>query len=291
MDHSKLHPKTLDPLRAFDFSQANLQDFRDCRRRFQLRYLEQLRWPAPQAEPIRENEAAIRRGERFHRFAQQALLGVPPELIERAAKADSDPALAAWWQSFAAFLPSLQGGKRLVEILLAAPLDPAQPNRRLLAKYDLVQLFPDGRALIYDWKTAPKRPRRASLEARLQTMVYPYLLAQAGQTLNGGKTILPEQIEMIYWFTEFPEQPERFVYSPSQFASAAIDLRGLTAEIAHLTEDQFFRTEEEKRCRFCVYRSLCARGAEAGSYAESEEDSESAAPIEIDLDQIGEISF
>jgi hypothetical protein len=291
MDHSKLHKKTLDPLRAFDFSQANLQDFRDCRRRFQLRYLEQLRWPAPQAEPIRENEAAIRRGERFHRFAQQALLGVPVDLIEKAAMADPDPALAKWWHAFAAFLPSLQGGKRLVEILLAAPLDSARPYQRLLAKYDLVQLFPDGRALIYDWKTAPKRPRRASLEARLQTRVYPYLLAQAGQMLNGGKAILPEQIEMVYWFTEFPGQPERFVYSQAQFASGGIDLRGLTAEIGQLSEEQFVRTDEEKRCRFCVYRSLCARGADAGSYEDSEEDLESEGEVDINFEQISEISF
>lgn len=291
MDHSKLHKKTLDPLRPFDFSQANLQDFRDCRRRFQLRYLEQLRWPAPQAEPIRENEAAIRRGERFHRFAQQALLGVPVDLIEHAAQADPDPALASWWRSFAAFLPSLQAGKRLVEILLAAPLVPARPNQRLLAKYDLVQLFPDGRTLIYDWKTSPKRPRRANLEERLQTRVYPYLLALAGQTLNGGKPLLPAQIEMIYWFAEFPDQPERFVYSQAQFASGSSDLLGLTVEINRLSEDQFLRTEEEKRCRFCVYRSLCARGADAGAFDESEEDVESDVEVEINFDQIGEISF
>jgi hypothetical protein len=291
MDHNKLHKKTLDPLRSFDFSQANLQDYRDCRRRFQLRHLEQLRWPAPQAEPIRENEAAIRRGERFHRLAQQALLGVPLELLEQAAQADPDPALSGWWQSFAAFLPALQGGKRLVETLLAAPLERARPSQRLLAKYDLVQLLPDGRALIYDWKTAPKRPRRANLEARLQTTVYPYLLAMAGQTLNNGQPIRPEQIEMIYWFAEFPDQPERFVYSQSQFNSGAKELRSLVAEIAQLKEDQFLPTEDEKRCKFCVYRSLCARGVTAGSIAESEEDFESLGPVEIDLDQIGEISF
>jgi hypothetical protein len=46
---------TLLPL-DFQFSQGSLQDYVDCRRRFQLRYLDQLAWPAVEAEPLLEHE-------------------------------------------------------------------------------------------------------------------------------------------------------------------------------------------------------------------------------------------
>ena len=35
----------------FHFSQGSLQDYVDCQRRFQLRYLMKLAWPAVDAEP------------------------------------------------------------------------------------------------------------------------------------------------------------------------------------------------------------------------------------------------
>jgi hypothetical protein len=287
MDQSKLRPQTLDPNRPFDFSQASLQDYIDCPRRFHLRYVQRLRWPAPQAEPLAENEAHIRRGERFHRLAQQALAGVPPERLALAAAADPDPALTRWWDNFAALLPTLQQGRTWAEIMLVGPLG----RHRLLAKYDLVQILPDGRALIYDWKTLLVRPRRANLEARMQTLVYPALLARAGAGLNDRRPIPAEQIEMIYWYAEFPDRPERFNFTPQKLERDWRALEDLAVEIAALPADGFPRTEEEKRCRFCVYRSLCARGVEAGLLAESEEDPEQDDTLEINFEQIGEIGF
>ena len=287
MDRSKLRKTTLEAGLSFDFSQASLQDYLDCPRRFQLRYLQQLHWPAPQAEPIREHEAAIRRGERFHRLAQQALVGVPPERLESAAGADPDPALGRWWQHFHELLPSLQQGKLYAETLLAAPVG----KYRLLAKYDLVQILPEGRAVIYDWKTSPAAPRRANLSRRMQTRVYPYLLARAGAALNERLPILPAQIEMVYWFADFPGQVERFAYTEKRYAEDGRELAGLVEEIAGLREEQFLKTEDEKMCRFCVYRSLCARGSQAGLVSESEDVFEPEEEVEINFDQIGEIGF
>jgi hypothetical protein len=288
MDRAKLRARTLIAGQTFDFSQASLQDYVDCQRRFQLRYLQQLHWPAAQSEPIRENEAAIRRGERFHRLAQQALLDIPRDKLERSAQADPDPALAVWWQSFASLLPALPAGARKVESLLAAPLG----KHRLVAKYDLLILSPErDRLWIYDWKTSPRKPKRASLEARLQSRVYPYLLARTAAALNQGQPVQPERIEMIYWFAAQPEIPERFVYSPEKFQRDQRDLLALVEEIASLKEEEFLRTEDEKPCRFCVYRSLCARGVQAGAFAESEEEIEPSEEISIDFDQIGEIGF
>jgi hypothetical protein len=288
MDQSKLRRETLDPQEPFSFSQASLQDYTDCARRFQLRYLKHLSWPAAQAEPVQENERHIRRGERFHRLAQQALLGIPLERLAEIAAADPDPELASWWDSFTGLLPSLQTGERHVELQLSAPLG----RHRLLAQFDLVQVFTDEkRVVIWDWKTSLARPKRAWLEGRLQTIIYPYLLARAGAWLNGGQPFSAEQIEMVYWFTGFPHDPERLTSTPASFKRAEKTLTALVKEIEGLKAEEYEKTPDEKACRFCVYRSLCERGTAAGTLTESADADQPPAEIEIDFDQIGEISF
>ena len=287
MDTAKRRLDTLDPNQPFAFSQAALQDYQECRRRFQLRYLLQAAWPAPQAEPVRENELHIRRGERFHRLAQQALLGVPLDRLDAIAAADSDEHLAQWWQNFARLLPELQGEQRFVETLLSAPLG----RHRLVAKYDLLVLLPGPKLVIYDWKTGLKRPRRAWLENRSQTRVYPYLAVKAATGLRAGLSLLPHQVEMIYWFAAHPDQPQVFTYSPEQYEKDERDLVRLVQEIESLSSSKFSLTTEERACQYCVYRSYCARGVAAGAFDENDNDLESEGEIQIDFDQIAEISF
>jgi len=50
-------------------------------------------------------------------------------------------------------------------------------------------------------------------------------------------------------------------------------------------------TPEERACQYCVYRSYCARGVAAGSLTEGDEEFEPEGEIQIDFDQIAEISF
>ncbi len=74
----------LDPY--FSFSQSSLQDYVDCPRRFQLRYIEHLAWPAIETEPLLENERRLREGQQlFHRMVQQHLIGLPVEKLTRMA--------------------------------------------------------------------------------------------------------------------------------------------------------------------------------------------------------------
>ena len=278
----------------FEFSQSSLQDFVDCRRRFLLRYVQQVAWPAVQTEPMIENERHIRRGERFHRLAQQWLLGVPAQRLDEIASADPDEHLPQWWQSFSKMAAAdLQGARSVdplkrVELALAAPL----AGYRLAARYDLILVTPaEGRLVIYDWKTSLKRPRRNWLVSRLQTRVYPYLLARAGKFLRRNKAnVSPEQIKMIYWFAAFPNQPEQFIYNAAQFAADGRILEDLATEILSLPETAFELTPDVERCAYCVYRSLCDRGISAGSFDENEVEPESSTP-DLDIEQIAEIGF
>jgi hypothetical protein len=274
-------------------SQASLQDFVDCRRRYQLRHLLRLAWPAIESEPVLANERMMQQGAHFHRMIQQYLAGVDPV---RLAAFIHDPDLQRWSEHFEQAVESgqISGLKDALyrcypEVSLSAPLASA----RLIAKCDLILVSPEGRAVIYDWKTARKRPGRAGLAARLQSRVYPYLLACAGAHLNQGKPFDPAQIEMVYWYAEFPDQPEVYAYSLEQYQADDRYLNGLVAEILSLPATEFPLTSQIERCRFCVYRSLCERGAEAGSpdVLEPELDFDATGDLMLDFDQIGEIAF
>jgi len=275
----------------FQFSQGSLQDFVDCRRRFQLRYPLHQSWPAVPSEPVLELERYMQQGARFHRMVQQHLLGLPAERLTPLAQDDN---LSRWWENYVNFsqgggLQALAGAEARYypEITLTAPLG----SYRLLAKLDLLAVNPQGRALILDWKTSRKHPRRQWLAERLQTRVYPYLLVQAGAFLNKGTPFQPEQVEMVYWFAGYPDQPVRFPYAASAFQADREYLAEIVATIDRLGEDDFPLTTDTRRCEYCVYRSLCERGGKAGSLDELDIFGEEEGAPTIDFEQTLEIEY
>jgi CRISPR/Cas system-associated exonuclease Cas4 (RecB family) len=274
----------------FRFSQSSLQDYVDCLRRFQLRYILELAWPAVAAEPADEYEAMVRDGEAFHRLVQQHVLGIVSDDVVL----EPGSNLASWWANCLASPPPDLPPLRFPELTLSAGLG----EHRLIAKFDLVAIEPGRRAVIVDWKTSAKRPRPGWLAARLQTRVYRYLLVMAGAALNGGEPLRPEQVEMIYWFAEHPDEPERLRYNATQFEADGRYLAELAAGAAAREDDVFPLTSDVKRCLFCAYRSLCNRGVEAGDVAGADEDAvadEEAAATDwaagFDFEQVGEVEF
>ncbi len=282
---------------GFVFSQGSLQDFVDCRRRFQLRYLKRLAWPALETEPALEAERYLQQGALFHRMVQQHLLGVPAERLSQAVAGED---LGRWWSNYLEFHRDLTGSRSLrlsgpsyPEVSLSAALG----AYRLEAKYDLVLIQTersersDAGALIYDWKTSRRRPERRWLAKRLQTRLYPYLLSRAGAPLNGGQALQPERIEMVYWFADHPSQPERFVYGDQAFQEDEAYLNELIGTILRLDENDFPLTTDLRRCAYCAYRSLCERGVRAGDLDQIEADLGEELPVELDFEQIAEIEF
>ena len=65
----------------FHFSQNNLQDFVDCARRFELRHLLKLAWPAPQTEPVLQAEQDMLLGNQFHHLIHQHQIGLAAETL------------------------------------------------------------------------------------------------------------------------------------------------------------------------------------------------------------------
>jgi hypothetical protein len=170
-----------------------------------------------------------------------------------------------------------------------------------MAKYDLVATEPITRAVIVDWKTSRKRTRRDWLAERLQTRVYPYLLVRAGAQLNDDQPIRPEQVEMVYWFSNFAQDPEHFEYDSEQFEDDEAYLTNLITDISALAQNrssdpqsgQFPLTNDERRCQYCPYRSLCQRGVRAGAVSDIEDElvTEEDLDFQFDFEQIAEIEY
>ena len=102
---------------------------------------------------------------------------------------------------------------------------------------------------------------------------------------------------MVYWFAVDPGHPEILLYDANQWDVDGRYLAGLAADIAASGDDDFPKTDDVRRCRFCAYRSLCNRGVEAGMLSEdgAEEMDEPEPEFDwergLDFEQIAEIAF
>jgi CRISPR/Cas system-associated exonuclease Cas4 (RecB family) len=282
---------------GFQFSQSSLQDFIDCPRRFQLRYIWELAWPAIQTEPAMENERFLRKGAFFHHLIHQHLLGIPEEQLTdlingyETDEEIGEKELAQWWQNYLTWKDRFEGSIIFPETSVSAP----QGEFRLVAKYDLVLVSDQGLITIVDWKTSRKRPKSQWLKERMQSKVYPCLMVKAGGRFYNVERIAPEKVEMIYWFADFPQQTELCSYSSVRFLEDQAYISDLVAEIVGLGSDDFPLTARIERCVFCVYRSFCNRGIRAGNLDEFEEsldlDTEASTVFSLDFEQIGEIEY
>jgi CRISPR/Cas system-associated exonuclease Cas4 (RecB family) len=279
----------------FTFSQSSLQDYADCPRRFQLRYLDKLVYPAAETEPALENEKHMQEGQGFHRLAQQYLLGIPNEKLAPLA---NTPNLSRWWENFisaenlSGLTPEKPSGvlrKDLTGLYPEATLSAPLGDFRLVAKFDLIANTEDGQFVIYDWKTYRKRPRNEWLSARWQTRVYRALLVRAGSQYNGGRPVVPERCEMVYWFSNFSDEPARFPYAEAQYKHDWDALVKLTEEIQ--SASSYPKTDDRQKCSYCPYRSYCDRGIQAGDLETLEAELEAESLFDVDFEQIGEIEF
>jgi hypothetical protein len=265
----------------FRFSQNNLQDFMDCPRRFELKYLLKQDWPALVSEPIQEFERLQYLGLRFHRLVQQHLAGIPIDALERSV---DNPDLNRWWKNYQIFIDQFIKSRRLVEY----PQIIHFCNFRLLAIYDLLVFEESGNAIILDWKTTQHRTSASFLEKKLQSQIYPYVLSAANKEVCS-----PDNIQMVYWFPEFPDESEVSNYSTDQYLRTEDLLKGMIEDVSKRKYGDFPLTDDDRKCKYCVYRSLCDRGLTAGDIARIDEGNgvDSNKSDEIDFNEIEEIEF
>lgn len=273
----------------FDFTQSNLQDYVDCHYRFYLRYGLRLKWPALMVDDALKFEQHGQLGARFHQLVQQYLLEVTKDRLDFLAVADPDPKMQLWWENFIKYVPDKLAGCKFVETILTSQFF----GQRVAAKYDLILMTDTSQWIIFDWKTTQRRPRVDWLLSRVQTRLYRLVLIQAGQTLVRDSVLTPANITMNYWFANFPDTMVSLPYDQVQFEADQTYLNDLIAEILEKKPDEFVKTNDINQCRFCVYRSHCDRGVEAGSLTDFEEFGVEPEDFElkINFDDIVEIKF
>jgi hypothetical protein len=232
-------------------------------------------------------EEQINNGKIFHLMAQQYFSGINPDVILMQVE---NVKISTWWKEFLTFAESYNNLPHQSEVLISSKIN----NKHFVGVFDLLVYSPGEKITIIDWKTNQVRPSRKNLKQHIQTRLYPLLLIAGGKQWNDNNEIQPDQIEMIYWFANYPDEPQSFLYSEHQYQSDLNFIQDLINQIETTNVGEFPLTANLKQCNFCNYRSLCGRGSKPGSA----EDFESAdfeylyeEIEEIDMKQIGDIAF
>lgn len=255
------------------FSQNSLEIFNKCRLRFKKRYVDGLLWHSHESA---ENNHA-EKGRLFHLLAYRYFMGLDDSFIdEKNEYAD----IKVWQKRLKEYITINTKNAYYPEFELKL----GQGNVKLQAKYDLIMIDAENRAVIYDWKVQEKQIRQKAAEQAFQTRVYMYLLAKAGDIIN-GKPINPEDITMVYWQANHPGSPVVIEYSKELFMQ---EQKFLKEEIEKILNCNFeadgLETTNEKICKFCEFCSIC-------NGFDSEEVIDGEAELHIEWEAVEEIEF
>jgi hypothetical protein len=251
-------------------SRNKLAAFAVCRRRFQLRYLEQLPWPAP---PHNEGDDEARRlGERFHQLLHRHYLGLPVD-----DDLPADKTLRRWWAAFKEQGPLLPPGHRYPEFTLTVPAG----KYLLTVRFDLL-IVSDHAAHIFDWKTEARPRSESELRDEVQTRLYLALLVAGSAAL--GQTLSADQVAMSYWYANAPQAPVTIPYDEVWHKTNWADLQQTLREIATLDNagSEWPLTDDVSSCGHCLYQVYCGRLG-PGLTLEGWESEEEPVQLEPDL--------
>jgi RecB family exonuclease len=254
----------MEPLQERHLSASALATYQACPLRFRYRYVDSLYWSKLWGAPP-EERAALERGQNFHLMARRYYAGLDPARI---ADAVEQRELDSWLALMQGFLPRTFDRDFYPELDLRLN----RPDLRLVAKFDLVVVDPDGKATIFDWKTEKKLPTRTYLDKAPQTVVYRYMLCAAGGQYSPRGRFKPEEISMVYWNPMYPGRWHRLEYSQARFEQDEAWIQGRVSEILKTPREMFVATTHENICKYCEYRMLChGRRAEQVDMDDEEE--------------------
>lgn len=228
-------------------SRSQLAAFLTCQRRFQLRYVDRLPWPAP---PLDEGKEAARvLGQRFHRILHRHFLGLSvTDELER------EPELRRWWDRFVTQGPDLPPGRRFPELSLTVPI-----GRHLLTgRFDLL-ILGDNQAQIFDWKTDARPRTNAELHEAMQTRLYLGLAAEGAAALDDA--IDPDKITLTYWYLTDPAAASTIRYDRKTHKENWAYLQGLVADLDRQIAigEIMPLTDDLTECGRCAYQLYCGR--------------------------------
>ncbi|MGM0501884.1 MAG: PD-(D/E)XK nuclease family protein [Bacillota bacterium] len=262
------------------FSASSLKTYQTCQLKFKRRYIDGLFWPDDWVKD-EEKKKTQELGQLFHTLAERYYLR--GKIVDTKDVIDSQ--LVQWLERLIDFRPYKQQDQFLPEQRLQLN----QGELKLLAKYDLLHLPPDNRAVIYDWKTYARNSKASFLKRSLQTIVYRYLLVAAGSDFSPTGNWEPQDITLIYWNPRYPDSSIEFPYSEEQFLKDQRKIKGLIKRIRETNygvDEDVLATSDETNCLYCEYRPIC-HGEPALEIEPKEEDLD----LTEDWDEIEAITF
>jgi hypothetical protein len=266
------------------FSAVKIQDFMDCERRYELKYILEQSWPSISSEPIAEIEENIRKGNEFHFLIFQFFSGIPKDKLICSIE---DAEIQKWFNSFLDFSKNIDPKKTFPEFHIVSQLN----DLRLTAVFDLVYISENNKVRIFDWKTSRFIPKKATLSSKVQTILYPYLIYETYREFLPKINLVPEDISMQYWYPAAPNEEYLFKYGKSIHENHHIFLENTLNEICNKNIGEYALTNNKTKCGFCSYRSLCDRGTYAASYLDLMDTEIEGNDFSIDFNQLPEIPF
>ena len=227
-------------------TQTQISAYERCKRFYFLKYVRRLVWPVELSD-----RQQVRQGEAFHLLIRQLLMGFSRESL--LVPADSEN-LSRWLEVFLSNKP------------LGKP-DMIFPEREVtmnfadvlwLGKFDALAVY-DEQIRIFDWKTSGRKPEEAHYLSAPQTRLYRFLAKTCAPRLLGASHhgIPAENIEMVYWFPEYPENTISLAYSEEQYERDMTWLRTRAREMSSQNEADYPQTEKIRVCSSCSYRTHC----------------------------------
>ena len=268
----------------FSFSAKKIQDFIDCERRYELRYVLNQSWPAITSEPILEIESNIQRGNKFHYLIHQFFSGVPEKTLKKTA---CDDVIINWFDNFLSFHKTL----KIIKFFSEFPLTAQIGKDKFMAVYDLIYLNENEELNIVDWKTSKYIPKKNTLALKVQSILYPFILNEISTEFLPGTNYSPEKISMRYWYPSSPIENFVFQYGREAHEINRKFLKNIIGEMQRKKVGEFILTKDERKCGFCPYRSLCNRGISASTFIASESYSVDEQYLFQDFDELPEIYF
>jgi hypothetical protein len=226
-----------------------LSTYQSCALRFRYRYLDNLYWSRAWGATD-EDRKALELGQNFHLMARRFYAGVDPAQV---ADPIDQKQLEHWLGLLQGYNPRTFDRQYYPELDLRLN----RSGLKLMAKFDLVVVQPDGRAIIFDWKTEKRMPKREYLKKSMQTLIYRYMLCAAGGSYSPNGQFKPSDVTMIYWNPSFYTRPIELPYSDAQFAKDELYLQNLIAHILRTPRELFLATTQLSTCQRCEFNMLC----------------------------------
>jgi hypothetical protein len=235
-------------------SAYSLGVFKDCARKYALRYRQNRYWPAPEGKAKEQQSSGgstLQRGQRFHALVQAHQEGLPLAPVLEAMAAE-DEAIAPLWAAFLAHPDARPEGEVWSEVSLHFFVKDVP----VMARFDRIVRHA-GRWIIVDWKTGGSRE---TLAESWQTKLYPFALAHAGHVLNDGAPIPPEAVTLRYWVWKGGQvETHTWDYTPERYAEDLATFERQAEIVSAPLDDAHFPGHEagSRACSTCQFLTLC----------------------------------